>query len=475
MAAFLRTGTRWVLLLTLAAPAQGQENPQRLLLNAGRSVMDTVARLPKYVCTATIERSRYEPDTTQLRARGKPPVDSCDDIVAEVNSANWKQRLSSSDRVRLDVALSHDRSGLVSEMYSWVGDDRFSDRDLFEIVPDGAMSTGTFAAMLTSIFGGNATRFFYNGDTAGGEKQLSEFGFRVPEEKSHYLYVFGKANQEARVAYGGTLLVDPETSDLVRLVIRTAPLRRETGACELTRTVDYGRVRLHDADFLLPTKARISIVHSDETVAENVIHYSDCREFHSESAVKFEPLQETAVRAESAKNPPAPEAFALPPGLPFKLVFTDGINTRTAAAGDLVRAQLKTAIRDHSSNVLVPEGTPVAGRIVSIRRVYGQGGVEGRKSSTPGTSLVVAVKLETLDLRGKRRGFKAEWDTGMQRFVKSKGGLAVHVEFGSLENIQGSDAGVFEFRDVSPDYVVEAGLESSWRTLAPETASPLTK
>jgi hypothetical protein len=395
-------------------------------------------------------------------------VGSCDDIVAEVHGANWKQRLSSLDRVRLDVALNRDAFGSVSEMYSWVGDDRFSDRDLFEIVPDGAMSTGTFASMLTSIFGNNAARFFYNGDTAVGEKQLPEFGFRIPEEKSHYLYVFGKGNQQVRVAYGGTLLVDPETSDLVRLVIRTAPLPKETGACELTRTVNYGRMRLHGVDFLLPTNAQISIIHSDETVAENVIHYSDCREFHSESTVKFEQVKVTAARGGTVENPPVWEAFTLPPGLPFKLVFNDSINTRSAAAGDLVRAELKTAIRDHSSNVLVPERTPVVCRIVSIKRVYGQAAVDGRKSSSPGTSLVVAVKLEALDLGGTRRGFRAAIDTGIQRFVRSKRGLAVHVELGSLDSFQGSDAGVFEFQDVSPDYVVEAGLESSWQTAAPD-------
>jgi len=84
---------------------------------------------------------------------------SCDDLIAAVNAAAGKRRLTHSDRLRLDVAVSQDRSGEDGEMYSWVGEERFRGRDLFEIVPDGAMATGTFSSMLASIFGGDAGRF----------------------------------------------------------------------------------------------------------------------------------------------------------------------------------------------------------------------------------------------------------------------------------------------------------------------------
>src|SRR5579864_719638 len=134
------------LLLFSAAPLHSEDEPRRVLLRISQSVMDTVERLPKYVCTQTVDRFQYEPE------RGKTHGRACDDIVAELNTSG-KRRLTYSDRLRLDVAVSHDRSGLDGEMYSWAGEGHFKSRDLFEIVPDGAMSTGTFSSMLASIFG----------------------------------------------------------------------------------------------------------------------------------------------------------------------------------------------------------------------------------------------------------------------------------------------------------------------------------
>ena len=216
-------------------------------------------------------------------------------------------------------------------------------------------------------------------------------------------------------------------------------------------------MRLGSADFLLPSEVRLSIVHADGTVAENRIRYSACREFRSESRLLLEsPLE---------PDPPRPvreERFALPPGLPFTLVFTQPIDTAIAAAGDPIKARLKTPIRDRSSKVLVPEGAPVAGRIVSLRRSYA-----GRKAGVERSSLVVTIALETLETEGIARPLKAAFAAGPGRFVKLTGPLSVRVDIGSLDRSRNSDAGVFEFSDVDPDYVVGSGLESNWQTLGP--------
>src|SRR5579872_4522059 len=118
--------------------------------------------------------------------------------------------------------------------------------------------------MLGASFGNDGTRVSYSGDSEGGDRVLSEFGFRIGQEESSYRYVYGKEpNQETPMAYDGTIFIDPETADLVRLVIRTAQLQAETGACELSQTLDYGRVRLNDSDFLLPKEAKVLAIHSD--------------------------------------------------------------------------------------------------------------------------------------------------------------------------------------------------------------------
>jgi hypothetical protein len=91
-------------------------------------VMGTVEGLPKYVCTQTIDRARYEPDGRYVPDSGTHRMHSCDSLAAKVHSAAWKRQLSSLDRLRLDVAVTHNRLGLDTEMYSWAGEEHFSDR-----------------------------------------------------------------------------------------------------------------------------------------------------------------------------------------------------------------------------------------------------------------------------------------------------------------------------------------------------------
>src|SRR5262249_24294238 len=78
-----------LVLLGIAGSVQGQDGTREVLLHARQSVMDTLNRLPKYVCTQTIERSRYEPDRT-------PSAHWCDEVSVEPNRLG-RRRLSSSD------------------------------------------------------------------------------------------------------------------------------------------------------------------------------------------------------------------------------------------------------------------------------------------------------------------------------------------------------------------------------------------
>jgi hypothetical protein len=364
-------------------------------------------------------------------------------------------------------------SGVESEMYSWVGEGGFSDRSLFEVVRDGAVSTGSFASLLASIFGSGAARFSYNGDSKVDGRLLSEFGFRIPEEKSDYLYLFGHGRkQQATIGYHGTFLVDPQTAELVRLAIRTSELPSETGACELSQTLDYGWVSLNGAEFLLPNEARVSLIHTDETQAENHIRYSACQEFRGESTVRFEPPPPAELRASGELRPSGEHSagvLALPSGLSFRMAFTDRIETASAAAGDRIHAKLITAIRDRSAKVLVPEGATVTGRIVTIRHFYPAsrpqtGGDRERGRQYP--PWLLAVRLETLEVDGTSHPFKAILDSRVQRFAKATGVLSRQVELGSLDRVQDPDAAVFEFWDENPSYLVESGTESSWLTVA---------
>src|SRR5271169_2282511 len=68
--------TRLALLLAVAVAAQAQDDPKELLLRVSQRVMEAVNRLPKYICTLTIDRAEY-------KSNGIVEAHSCDKLAAE--------------------------------------------------------------------------------------------------------------------------------------------------------------------------------------------------------------------------------------------------------------------------------------------------------------------------------------------------------------------------------------------------------
>jgi hypothetical protein len=257
-------------------------------------------------------------------------------------------------------------------------------------------------------------------------------------------------------AYGGTFLADPKTGDLIRLSIITSELPPETGTCEVAQTLDYERMRLNGADFLLPAQTLVEFVNRDGSEADNRSVYSNCHEFRGESTLSFEPFPDSAP-GESVGAPGRP-VNTLPPGLPFKLALTQRIDTATAAAGDPISAELTTDLRDKASRLLVPAGTVVTGRIVKALYRY----------ATRPPTLVLSIKLESLSVGGVSRPI---WAVAAPQVARSafdrKGNLVRQVAPGFPDLPDDDGVAALTFRDVKPGYVVPPGIETNWRTSGP--------
>jgi hypothetical protein len=417
-------------------------DPRDLLLRLRGNVADTLARLPRYLCSLTITRAQYAPPPNHAL--------SCDGLAGQRSKGQFLPRLVETDRVRLDVAIA-----AANEIYSWVGEDRFDDRDVFELVREGALQTGAFSSFLASIFTGSAATFSYNGEIEQNGQMLAEFGFQVPREQSNY--TFGNRREHVLTGYEGTFLVNPKTADLMRLRVRTNGLPADSGACEATTTLDYGRMRLHDSEFLLPREAQLDILNTDGSEFRNGTLYSSCHEFLGKSVLKFDESAPEASPAAPAKAS-TPATSAVPPGSLFKVAFTEPIDTETAAAGDRIKAKLTSPIRAVPSRaVWAPEGAEVTARIMRLEHFPG-----------PPSSVRMLVKLESVNVGGTPVPFKATIDLVPQASVPpNKGpGLQPRVQLGSLDTLADPTIGVFEFRDVRPNFVVKRGLESNWMTAA---------
>jgi len=409
-----------------------QPTPGDLLQRVTQRALDTVNRLPKYMCTQTIDRSQYEPTAGSAGRRCEP-------------YARKQLRLTSSDRLRLDVAVSAAR-----EMYSWVGESHFEDRSLFELVNNGALSTGSFASFLTVVFRDDEASFSYKGETTEDGRQLAEFEFRVPIQSSHYL--FSGAGRRVTTGYFGSIFVDPKTADLVRLAVSTEALPPETAACESSTTLDYSRVRLNGADFLLPNRTQLHILDTNGMDMENNAAYSGCHEFLGESTLRFDSGPETGVTGPGK----ASAADELPAGLPFTIALSSNIDQSLAAAGDKITAKLTAAITDAKRRVLVPKGATVTARIVQIRRFY-----------QPEPTLRLVLKLETVEIAGAPRPLLAEPDTRQPLADSTKGALQRRgsPNTTTLDN-QDPYAAVVVFRNTGGNFVMSGGFESKWLTAA---------
>ena len=424
---------RIILLGGFALLLHAQQEPQDLLTRVRAKIAGTINRLTNYMCTETVERAQYELDGAGDGAR------SCGDLLAHRGTAPQ----TVSDRLRLDVGV-----GANGEIYSWAGENHFHDRSLSQFVTEGAISNGSFASFLTMIFTGDQAEFSYDGEKIDGGRRLAQFAFRVSLQTSHYTFF---SRIRVITAYEGTFLVDPNTFDLVRLVIRTKGLPLETGACEATTTLDYRRVRLNDAEFLLPAATRLQIVDTDGSERDNHTVFSDCREFRGESVVTYGAPAETASSTTQVSVAPA---LALPQGLPFEIALTQNIDTATAAAGDRIAARLDTPIRDHSFRIWAPAGTPVTGRILEVRRLY-----------RPPPVVEIRIRLESLTIGGTSQPFAAAVRSSGQRYPSTPafGGIWLRGDRGTATMV---------LSDPKHHLVIKRGLKLSWLTDDPSKREP---
>lgn len=410
--------------LCAVAVCHAQTDPSILLQRATQKVLDAVSRLPRYICTQTIDRSQFEPTR-----RGS---EKCEP------AGQKRLRLTTSDRLHLDVAVTAGH-----EMYSWVGESHFENRSVFELTPRGAMSTGAFAQFLESIFRDDSAQFTYEGETAQNGRRVSEFDFRVPASTSHYIFHGGEAR--VTTGYTGAVFLDPQTAELIRLTVETEGLPEETGSCDARTSLDYHQVALNGADFLLPSRVELHIANRDGVELENATTYSACREFLGESVLSFDQPENaagTVTRASAAENNQLAET------LPFT-IETMPVNASTAAAGDRIEAKLTAPMRDLQERIVAPQGAAVRGRIIEMRRFY-----------IPAPMVRMVFKLESVEVAGAWRTLKAIAQSMEPNLVSPKGGLARRHSPVTPDN---QDAGAAVFQITRPDRDMLPPFESKWR------------
>ena len=317
-----------VALCGLLCHAQSELAPEVLLLAHIKARMAAnLERLPNYTCAQTIERSQRRAPT---------------------------RRFEMLDTVRLEVALVEGK-----EVFGWPGAKRIDESDITKLV-GGTIGNGDFALMAWNLFQTNSARFKYAGETDLEGRRAARFDYVVPLIASGYrLKVLPR---EALVGHHGSIWADPESFDLLRMQVFADDIPMYLRLSAVMETMEYARVEIAGASFLLPAGSTLTMTQPDGTENRNVARFHACRQFTGESVLSFgDPPPDT---------PPSPKAVSeaqLPDEFVTEIALQTPIDSASTAVGDAVRAVLKNPIKI-DRQVMVPKGATLSGRVAKLER-----------------------------------------------------------------------------------------------------------
>lgn len=368
---------RWAIAIVAAAAPSvlGQQpsagDPEAVLKSTRERLLADLVRLPRYTCVQTITRRYY-------RAPQNAPA-SCARLIEEHATRQNKDelRLLSWDRLRLEVAIVEGQN-----VFSWVGAAKFESGNLEELAGRGPLGSGDFGSFLDSIL--RRADIGFQEETAAAGRRLLEYSYDMPAERSSYLVKRGAG--WAPTAYSGSFLLDPSTSDIVSLTVRTAELPGSNPACQAISEDLYGRTMIHDRMILIPRETRLTTIDRTGGETHGVTAYENCREYASKSRI----LESAPSDAPAAAKPqPAPPA-ALSPDLRFQCRIVTPIDSDTAAAGDPIEGVLRSPIHDKKNSLLVPGGARLRGRLLLV---------EHRSGAF--NTIRISVQWESIEIKGR--------------------------------------------------------------------------
>jgi hypothetical protein len=183
------------------------------------------------------------------------------------------------------------------------------------------------------------------------------------------------------------LVIDPETTDIVSLTVRTTERPKGNPDCQAINEVHFGRIQIHDRLVLVPRETSLVTIGRTGSETHSTTEYASCREYASTSGILFDASPASVTNAAApAETPPA----TFPAGLHFRGSIITPIDSDTAAAGDPIEVVLRSPIRDKNNVELAPVGTHLHGRLV---------GLELRAGSLD--YVRISIQFESIELKGK--------------------------------------------------------------------------
>lgn len=367
--------------------------------------------IPNYTCLETIERAHRD-----VHSRAFKPLDT----------------------VRLEVS-----SVAGKELFAWPGSHRFEDRDITSMVTSGAIATGMFAMFSHILFVSGKGAFQYVGAERLAGQASIHGQFQLTSQDSG-LRITTRTGSEV-VAAKGSFWFDPLSLDLMRLDVHGEDMPYSLRIEDAVFQTNYVRTRIGDSAALLPKRTELTMTHFSGEASRDVIEFSDCREYRTESTIRFD-----APAASLPEIPKATREVDLPAGLLVPVELETAIDSKTASIGDPLRGRVVEDIR-HNGELLLPRGAAITGHICKLDR-----------SSGP-TPFAVGIAFSEVEWAGAHAAFYAEMieidgkSAGTHRPLTYFDGHAKRVAIDALPG-----AGVFYIE--GGRFHLPPGFHMLWRT-----------
>ncbi len=153
---------------------------------------------------------------------------------------------------------------------------------------DGAWSTGEFGTVLRDLFSpATAADFRYRRQAKASGRDAYLFDFEVDQENSHWHVEV--AAQSVRPAYRGSIWIDRESSQALRIEMEAVQLPKGFPNDKIESAVDYQYIRIGERSYLLPVHSEsLSCARGTNDCARNVIDFRNYHKYSGESTITFE-------------------------------------------------------------------------------------------------------------------------------------------------------------------------------------------
>jgi hypothetical protein len=236
------------------------EDPELLLRKIRSRMAAHLSQLPNYTCHEVVER--------MLR-----------------HGSTWNRV----DTVEFEVAFVGRQ-----ELFSRPGEEKFGERTITELAA-GTISDGVLGSQIDMIFASDAAEFRYVGTAKKDGHATFRYDLRVPQDKSGFRV--RHASAQAIVPFEGSVWVDAETLDLVRVDLKVNRIPSYVGVRSIEKSMHYRLMHIADTDFLLPRNAELAATDDLGNYSLNMIRLDQCREFTGESTIKYgAPINGSASR-----------------------------------------------------------------------------------------------------------------------------------------------------------------------------------